>query len=52
MTITQFVGFDVNVRLRDNWTAIMLAASYGNPDVVKKLIEAGADIHQDRGVYI
>ncbi|CAG9766733.1 unnamed protein product [Ceutorhynchus assimilis] len=42
-------GFDINTNLRDNWTSILLAASYGNPEMIKFLIEAGADVNQDRG---
>ncbi|KAH1005955.1 hypothetical protein HUJ04_006850 [Dendroctonus ponderosae] len=41
-------GINVNSELRDKWTSIMLAASYANADIIKLLIESGANINQTR----
>ena len=43
----------VCVLMQDNRTALMLAASNGNLDLVKILMEKGADVNiQDRVRYI
>ncbi|KAF2899306.1 hypothetical protein ILUMI_06870 [Ignelater luminosus] len=43
-------GLDINVVVRDGWSAILLAASIGNSDIVRELINRGADVnsHKDR----
>eukprot|EP00600_Ochromonadales_sp_CCMP1393_P009608 CAMPEP_0174954688 /NCGR_PEP_ID=MMETSP0004_2-20121128/565_1 /TAXON_ID=420556 /ORGANISM="Ochromonas sp., Strain CCMP1393" /LENGTH=341 /DNA_ID=CAMNT_0016202533 /DNA_START=135 /DNA_END=1160 /DNA_ORIENTATION=+ len=44
---------DVNIRERDGWTALMMAAFTGNVDLVHILLEFGADplIRSDVGVW-
>jgi ankyrin repeat protein len=39
-------GFDINIRLdEDGGTALMLAAMWGKLDIVKYLVEVGADVN-------
>ncbi|KAI4459546.1 ankyrin repeat sam and basic leucine zipper domain-containing protein 1 [Holotrichia oblita] len=44
-------GFDVNKRLKDNWTPLLLAASVGAPEITALLIENGADVNIHRDYY-
>ncbi|XP_066258574.1 ankyrin repeat, SAM and basic leucine zipper domain-containing protein 1-like [Euwallacea similis] len=41
-------GIDLHMVIRENWTAIMLSVSLGNPLITKLLLENGANVHQDR----
>lgn len=43
-------GLNANVVVRDDWSAILLAASIGDPEVVRELINKGADVNSDRGI--
>ena len=36
-------GADVNARMEEDWTPLMLASYYGNAKVVEALLDAGAD---------
>lgn len=47
-----FVGLDPNAILKDNWSLLLLAASVGNPEMTKLLIERGADVNYDKGTYM
>ncbi len=46
--LTKFIpsDYDVNVQIEDGFTPLMLAASLGNLEIVKRLVEAGADVNQ------
>ncbi|XP_018578461.1 ankyrin repeat, SAM and basic leucine zipper domain-containing protein 1-like, partial [Anoplophora glabripennis] len=41
-------GLDVNVNVEDGWRPLLLAASLGNPDLIKELINKGANVNLDR----
>ncbi|KAJ8945177.1 hypothetical protein NQ314_009309 [Rhamnusium bicolor] len=41
-------GLDVNVNVQDGWTPLLLAASFGNPELTRELIIRGADVTSDR----
>ncbi|XP_066144033.1 ankyrin repeat, SAM and basic leucine zipper domain-containing protein 1 [Euwallacea fornicatus] len=41
-------GIDLHMVIRENWTAIMLSVSLGNPLITKLLLENGANVYQDR----
>lgn len=42
---------DVNHREKDGWTPFLLACAYGSVDVVKLLVENGANIRVKNGMY-
>ncbi|GJQ72834.1 hypothetical protein Trydic_g1483 [Trypoxylus dichotomus] len=44
-------GFNVNKRLRDDWTPLLLAASVGASEITALLIEKGADVNMHRNYY-
>ncbi|KAJ8918142.1 hypothetical protein NQ315_011599 [Exocentrus adspersus] len=41
-------GLDVNINVQDGWTPLLLAASFGNPDLTNELIKRGADVNLGR----
>jgi len=42
-------GADVNARDQDGETALMIAASGGNSDIVRMLLDEGADVSAELG---
>lgn len=42
---------DVNQVLNGDWTPLMLAASVGCKEIVEKLIDLGADINAEKGMF-
>lgn len=42
-------NLEVDVPLHQDWTALILAASYGHYELTKHLIQRGADINQVKG---
>lgn len=49
--IKSLLANGVNSKDSDNWTALMYASSYGYTDVVKSLIEAGANLNLTTAKY-
>lgn len=43
------LGFDINAKMKNNWTPLLLAASMGNADIVDELINRGADVNTFNG---
>ena len=43
------IGFDINKVLTSGWTALMYACDYGVNDVIKLLLESGADSKTEIG---
>ncbi|KAJ8953017.1 hypothetical protein NQ318_015379 [Aromia moschata] len=38
-------GLSVNVNVQDNWTPLLLTASFGCPELTEELIRRGADVN-------
>lgn len=45
------VGVDPNVRLKDDWTALLLSCSTGNYILAEELIKRGADVNSHKDLY-
>lgn len=46
------LGVSVDCILKSGWTGLMHAASCGLPEVVTVLVERGANVNFQKGVYI
>ncbi|XP_022919371.2 ankyrin repeat, SAM and basic leucine zipper domain-containing protein 1 [Onthophagus taurus] len=44
-------GYDVNSKLKEDWSLLLLAASIGSPDIVQLVLERGGDPNYSRDGY-
>ncbi|XP_003743460.1 ankyrin repeat, SAM and basic leucine zipper domain-containing protein 1 [Galendromus occidentalis] len=44
-------GIDINSMLNGGWTALMYACSYGEDEIVKYLVDNGADAHSHKDMF-
>lgn len=54
ISISTFIDLNSNETLKDGWKPIILAASVGNVDIIRELLNRGANVDDERGniIYI